>query len=151
MAGAAIPWLRRSDVGDLSERPEPAETDPAILLREILLDAETLLGQQFELLRAELRQELRQVRGAALSMGAGSALVAAGGMLTILMAVHGLHRSTRLPLWACYGLVGGLVGGAGGGLLARGARRAAAVPLVPVQTVEALKENIAWLKNQATL
>jgi hypothetical protein len=125
------------------------EPDLSTLVRGIVNDAETLIGQQFELLRGEIRQELGQAGVAALAMGSGAVLMATGGALAALMAVHGLHRATRLPLWACYGLLGGALGGVGFELLAAGRRRAAGVPLMPRQTVEALKENIAWLKDQA--
>jgi len=130
-----------------SERAE--EPDLSALLRGIVGDTEALIGQQFDLLRSELREELRQAGGVAVAMGSGTALVATGGVLAALTAVHALHRASRLPLWACYGLVAGLLGGAGAGLLTTGRRRAAELPLVPTQTVEALKENVAWLKDQA--
>jgi len=128
----------------------PAEQpELTTLLGGIVQDAETLIGQQFDLLRSELRQEVLRTRDAALSVGTGTVLVATGGVLASLMVVHALHRATRLPLWACYGTVGGLLGGLGVKLLAGGLREAAAIPLVPRQSVEALQENLAWLKDQA--
>ena len=84
-------------------------------------------------------------------MGAGTVLVATGGILTTLMLVHGLQRATRLPLWGCYGLVGGAVGAFGAGLLVGGMRKAGDVHLaVPPQSLAALKENLAWIGDQAT-
>lgn len=131
---------------DEAERP-----DLATLVREIVEDSETLIGQQVSLLRSEVRRELQQAGGAASSLGAGVALVATGGVLTSLMVVHALHRSTRLPLWGCYGLVGGLLGAVGTGMVASGLRGAAGIRLAPPpQTLGALKENLAWLKDQAT-
>jgi len=66
-----------------AEEPGLAE-----LAGEIIHGAETLIGQQAALLRSELRQELRQLEGAALAMSTGVALVATGGVLTAMMAVH---------------------------------------------------------------
>jgi len=66
------------------------------------------------------------------------------------MVVHVLNKATRLPLWSCYGLVGGALGAAGAGLLAAGRREAEGVRLVPAQTMEALKENVEWIKEQTT-
>jgi hypothetical protein len=60
------------------------------------------------------------------------------------MMVHGLHRSTRIPLWGCYGLVGGRWRRPG----AAGARRAAGIQLVPRETIAVLREDVAWLKDQ---
>jgi len=104
---------------------------------------------QFRLLRSEVGEELQQAKTAALSMGAGAGLIATGGILSALMLVHGLHRSTRLPLWGCYGLVGGLLGAMGTGLLAAGRYEASRVELAPPpQTLAALREDLEWLKDQ---
>jgi hypothetical protein len=132
--------------GDLARNPT---AELAELLGAVTRDAGRLAGLHMKLLRSELRQELRAAGGAAASLGAGAGLVAAGGLCGVLMLVHGLHRATRLPLWGCYGLVGGALAGAGAGLIASGARRAARLDLVPRQTLAALQEDLAWLKDQA--
>lgn len=133
---------------------QPAESsrEPELstLLRGVVQDAESLLGLQFDLLRSELRQEVRQARDVALSVGSGAALVGAGGVLAAFMAVHALQRATRLPLWACYGIVAGALGAAGTGLVAAGLGRASSLHLVPRESAEALRENLAWIKDQAT-
>ena len=132
---------------------EKGDEEPTLgeLVREIAHDAETLIDQQFQLIRSEWRQELDQAKGAAAALGAGTVLVATGGILTTLMLVHGLQRATRLPLWGCYGLVGGAVGAFGAGLLVGGMRKAGDVHLaVPPQSLAALKENLAWIGDQAT-
>jgi hypothetical protein len=118
------------------------------LVQAIAGDAERLLGQHVALVRAELGEGLGRVPAAMASIGAGAGLVAAGGLLGTLMIVHGLRRSTRMPLWGCYGLVGGTLAAAGFGLVAAGTRRTAGIHLVPRETVAALREDIAWLKDQ---
>jgi len=135
-------------VAKSSERGE--SQDLTTLVGEVIRDAETLIGQQFDLLRSEIRQEVHQARDAAVSLGTGAALIATGGFLGALATVHAVSRATKLPLWASYGLVGGLVGGAGLALAVSGRRRAERLSLVPEQTVEALKENLSWAKDQAT-
>jgi len=114
----------------------------------IARDGERLLAQHVELLRNELREEVREAGLAAASAGAGAGLVAAGSVMGALMLVHGLHRHTRLPLWGCYGLVGGLLTTFGTGLIASGAARAARIDLVPRETIAALREDVEWLKDQ---
>jgi hypothetical protein len=118
------------------------------LVKEIVHDSEALVGQQLRLLRSELREEWVNAQEAALLLGAGAGLVATGGLFSSLALVHALHKATRLSLWACYGLVGGMLGVAGAGLLAAGRERAAGVRLPPPQTMEALRENLEWLKEQ---
>ncbi len=122
--------------------------DVAGLLGLIVHDADRLLGQHLELARGEVRRGLHEVAPALAAVGAGAGLVATGGVLGSLMLVHGLHRSTRLPLWGCYGLVGGLMTALGAGLLSSGARRAASLPLVPHEMIAVLREDVQWIKDQ---
>jgi hypothetical protein len=116
----------------------------------IVHDSERLLGQHARLLRSELRHGLRRVPPAVASIGAGAGLAAVGGGLGLLMLVHALHRSTRLPLWGCYGLVGGTLAAVGAGLMASGVRQAAGISLVPRETLGAFREDVQWIKNQLT-
>lgn len=135
----------------ISEVGTSAEPSMASLVSGIIADAQVLLKQQFALLRRELQQELRQARTAAISLGVGVAILAVGAMLLIVMLVHLLQVSTQLPLWGCYGIVGGLLALIGGGFLAFARSEAADVELAPPpQTAEAIKENVEWLKHPAT-
>ena len=134
-----------------------AQSDTATNAEEILelvglvaLDTRRLLDQHVQLIRGELRQELGAIPSAVASIGAGAGLAAVGGGLSALMAVHFLHRYTRLPLWGCYGLVAGLLGVTGSCLFASGTRRAANINLVPRESIGALREDVAWIKKQLT-
>src|SRR5919201_6364139 len=111
----------------MAERAQgKSEPDLTELVSGILSDAQKLIHQQFELVRQELKEELSGAGAAAASAGAGVGLVALSGVLSAQMLVHLLHRSTRLPLWSCYGLVGGLLGAGGVGALRHARDRAAA-------------------------
>jgi hypothetical protein len=132
-----------------TKRQGHAAPEVVELLGEIAGGAGKLVEQQWELLRAEVREGLGRIEEGATCMGAGAVLAASGGVLSAFMAVHGLQRATRLPLWACYGLVGGTLGAAGLGLMARGRRRLAGVDLAP-RTTRALRENLEWLETQLT-
>jgi hypothetical protein len=125
------------------------ELTSAELVEGIIADFQTLMHQHFDLLRQEVREEIDRGKAAVISLGAGAGLLALGGVLSAHLAVHLVHRATRLPLWASYGLVGGLLGGAGCGLLARARRQAAGVSLgLPPQTTAALQEDLKWLQEQ---
>jgi hypothetical protein len=117
------------------------------VLGTIAQDARTLLGQQIDLFRAEVGQELRQAGRAAAEVAAGGGLAAAGGLMAGFTAVHLLHRFTGLPLWACYGLAAGGLGAAGVQLLRAGRDGFTTLRALP-QTTEALSENVEWLKEQ---
>ena len=113
----------------------------------VVRDAERLLGQHARLIRSELRQGLRGAARGRFDRGRFRARRGGRGF-GLLMVVHGLHRSTRLPLWGCYGLVGAALAAAGTSLIVRGARRVARIDVVPRETMEALREDLSWIKNQ---
>jgi hypothetical protein len=125
--------------------------DLSALLREILQDSGTLVGQHVELLRAEVMQEVRRAGGAAALMAAGGGLAMAGGLLSGIMLAHLIHRETKLPLWVCYGIVGGGVSAAALALLQEGRERLSQVQLLPPpETTNALMEDAKWLKEKLT-
>jgi hypothetical protein len=119
-----------------------APSEISHLAEGALRDVERLLGQHLDLLKSELKEELTRARDAALGISAGAGAAAAGAALGTLMAVHLLHRVSRLPLWACYGAVGGSLGLLCAGLLRGGVKRAADLSLVPRQTAAVLREEL---------
>ena len=129
----------------------PSEPSLAQLVDGIVTDVQKLVRQQLDLFRGEVQQEIDRAKTAAVSMGAGAGLVALGGVLSAQMLVHGLHKSTRIPLWGCYGLVAGALGATGVSLLNNARKQAAQVRLTSLpQTREALGENLEWLKEQTS-
>jgi len=126
-----------------SNQAATADTGISELVKDALGQGQKLLQQQFDLLRQELKEEVGKAGAAATSVGGGAGMIALGCGLGILAAVHFLHARTRLPLWACYGIVGGAFIGCGAQLLTAGVVAASDVHLIPEQTTEALKENAA--------
>ena len=70
-------------------------------------------------------------------------LTFASGLLLVFMLVYLLHwtSSERLPLWRCYGIVGAALMILAGVLFFFGKRRAAAVHLMPEQTIRLQTES----------
>jgi Putative Actinobacterial Holin-X, holin superfamily III len=126
----------------------PREPTVAQLLTGLMQDAQTLLRQEVALATHELQRELRTTIRAVMSLGIGIGLAAIGGWLLILMLVHLLHALTALPLWACDGIVGGLLAAGGIGLLVLGKQTLVQLHLVPQDTVKTMKENVQWLTEQ---
>ena len=117
------------------------------LVSGIAHDAQELMKQQFELLKAEVRDDFRKVRDASEMLGAGAGLALMGGILLTLMLVYLLEFLflPHLPLWACFGIVAlvFIVGGAC--LYLVGKRSLDKVNPLPDKTAEALKENVQWI------
>ena len=127
-------------------------TEPSLtaLLGGIVSDAKDLLVQEVALTKLEVQDELRKAKSAAISLGIGIGIVTVGGILLMLMLVQVLAAFTEMPLWGCYGIVGGGLVLLGGVLLAAGKTTVEELDVVPRQTVETLKETAQWLTEQTT-
>jgi hypothetical protein len=134
----------------MKEAPYQSEPSLSQLLTGIVNDAKELLRQELALAKHEIREDLRKTAIAMLSLGVGIGVAAIGGLLLIIMLVHLLNALAGLPLWACYGIVGGLFLIIGGVLLLIAKNTIARIDVVPPQTVETMKENVQWIKEGAT-
>jgi hypothetical protein len=127
---------------------ETSERSVSMLVRGIIDDTGELLKQQMALLRAEIRADLRKTKQAAIALGLGVAVCVIGGLSLWLAVVHLLHDLVpKLPMSACYGIVAGALLLIGGVALYFAARKLRSFRLMPDESVEALKENLQWLKN----
>lgn len=139
--------------------PDTVQNDSASmtsLVSGIIGDAQRLLRQEVALARSEIQNELNKAKTAAAALGAGIVVATLGGIVLCFMFVHLLHWLTgpagmdpaTVPLWGCYGIVGGLMTVVGLGLIFTGKNQLGDVNVVPRQTVETMKENVQWLRNQ---
>jgi hypothetical protein len=96
----------------------------------------------------EIREDLGKINTAMLSLGIVIGVAALGG-LAILMLPLVFNALAGLQLWACYGIVGGLLA-ISGGLLLIGKNTIARIDVVPPHTVEMLKESVQWITEWAT-
>jgi len=135
----------------IDELNTTSQPSMASLVGDIIGDAQKLIKQQFELLGRELHLEIRRAQSAAISLGVGIVVAGTGLLLLVLALVHLLNNYTTIPLWGCYGVVGGVLVALGGGFLLFGKKEASDVALAPPpRTAETLKENWQWLKRQTT-
>ncbi len=120
----------------------------ADIVKGILQDAALLVRQEAQLFRDEVKLEVGKAGRAATGMGVGIGFVAIGGLFLLLMLVYGLHEWFGLPLWASYGLIGGLLAAVGAVLLIKAKTLAGSVQAMPRRTLYAIKEDAQWIKEQ---
>jgi hypothetical protein len=128
-------------------RPEDNQSI-AQLLGGIIEDAQLLVRREIDLAKQEVTVEINKVKEGATSLGLGVGLAAVGGIMLTLMLVYLLHEVAGLSLWVSYLLVGGVFAAVGGFLLMRGINRMKEVDPVPRETIESVKEDIAWIREQ---
>ena len=101
---------------------EPHNHEPPIgaLVSDIVHDVKELITDGATLTKLEVQDEIGKAKTAAIEFGAGASVLAIGVILLLLMIVHLLAAITPIPLWGCYGIVGGVLVLIGGMLLVAG-------------------------------
>ncbi len=119
------------------------------LLKGIVSDAQELIQQQLALFRAEIKDDFRKTVGILIAIVSGAFMVAVGGALLCFMVVHLLNSvAPSLPLWGCFGIVGGGVALIGGIVAYVAIAKFKTFNPLPDESVQALKENVQWIKNR---
>jgi len=119
------------------------------LMSGIIDDTQRLLQQQTELLKHDIRKDLREAKEAGLAVGLAGAMLGGGGLLLLFMLVHFLSwQMPQLPLWGSFGIVGGILALAGGIVFLRAREKLTNLNPLPEETAEGLKENLQWKTNQ---
>jgi hypothetical protein len=139
----------------MNDPQSTAEHSTTSLLGGIISDFGDLIKQEIRFAKAEFKSDLGKTREAATTLGIGVGVASLAGLLLVWMLVHLLHWLTspvaldtaKLPLWACFGIVGLVFGVIGGVLIASGIRKFQSNNPLPDQTAQSIKENVQWIAN----
>jgi VIT1/CCC1 family predicted Fe2+/Mn2+ transporter len=116
------------------------------LFSELTQETTTLVRQEINLAKAEMSQKASRVGKDVGFLAAGGA-VAYAGLLAILAAVIALLNAV-MPLWLSALLVGLVVALVGYFLVKKGLDALKREDLAPRQTMETIKEDKEWAKDQ---
>jgi hypothetical protein len=118
------------------------------LFKQLSEETSSLIRQELELARAELKEKGREAgKGAGLLGGAGLVGLLAAGAVTACVI---LLLDKAVAAWVAALIVAVVYGAIAGVLARRGKERVqAATPPAPEQTVEAVKEDVVWAKTRA--
>jgi uncharacterized membrane protein YqjE len=123
-----------------------AEPSLGQLLNELTGDMSTLVRQELELAKAETMQKVSQATRSIIMMVAGG-LLAYAGLIAIVIAAA-IALGSLMPYWLSSLIVGLVVVAIGGILVMSGRSSLANLSLVPENTVETLKQDAQWAKEQ---
>jgi len=114
------------------------------VFKDIISNVQEMVRSEVRLARAEMSQEVAKTARAGAMLAAGAVLGAIAGvfLLVCLAQLLGLV----MPSWAATLLIAVVVGIAGFALISSGKSRLR-VP-TPDKTIENVKENVEWMKNQ---
>ena len=131
-------------LGEYAYHEAGRERSMSEVVKDIISNVQDMVRSEMRLAKAELREEGARSAAAAklIGIGAGLALLSAGFVLVSIAQLLALV----MPAWLATLLVGTILGIAGMTMLSKG-RAQFTVPK-PNKTIENVKENVEWMKNQ---
>ncbi len=116
------------------------------LFAELSRETSNLVRQEVQLAKTELSDKASQA-GKDIGFLAVGGAVAYAGFLALLAAITAL-LALWMPVWVSALIVGVVVAGIGYFLVRKGLNDLKRVDLKPTQTIETLKEDKEWVKEQ---
>ena len=131
-----------------SEQPQ-AKTERSVgeLLGDLMHETTTLVRQEITLAKNEMTQKASQAGRQVASLAIGGA-VAYAGLLAIIAAIILLLIHANVTPWVAALLVGIVVTAIGGAMVMKGVNALKHADMAPRQTIETLKEDAQWAKDQ---
>jgi hypothetical protein len=116
------------------------------LFSELASETATLVRHEVELAKVETVAKIRLAGSNAAVLAVGGAVAFAGGL--VLLAALILILALAIPLWSAALVVGMAVTLVGGLLVARSLRAFKRIDPVPRETIQTIREDKQWLREQ---
>ena len=118
------------------------------LFGQLSQDMTLLFRQELQLARAEMSEKISQVTSNLVSVVAGGFVVYVGALALVAALILGLQEAAEISPWISALIVGAIFAAAGYVMLNRGLKELKRVDLAPRRTVETLKDDVQWAKEQ---
>ena len=118
-----------------------------VVLQDIMRNVQEIIRAEVRLAKAEIREEASKAFSSMVWVMVGA--VCAAFALTFLLWTVVYAVGLVWPMWAATLVVAAVLGIAGAVMLSGGIRRMKDVSPTPERTVETMKENVAWVKQQS--
>jgi fatty acid desaturase len=79
------------------------------MISGVVADAKELLISELTLTKLECQRQFAKAKNAAVTVAVGVGLGFIGAIALVFMVVHFLATFTVVPLWGCFGIVGGVL------------------------------------------
>jgi uncharacterized membrane protein YqjE len=116
------------------------------LLQDIIRNVQEIVRSEVRLAKTEIREEAAKTKASMVLLGAGAVTGLFAILFLLLMIVSAL--ALVMPNWAAALVVGAALAVAAGVMLAGGVKSFQRIHPTPDRTVETIKENIQWAKQQ---
>ena len=118
------------------------------LFGELSQDLALLVRQEAQLAKTEMQAKLSRVTGDLVALAAGGIVALVGGLAITATVILLLIDPIGLKPWLAALIVGALLAIVGGVMLQRGLKDLKRTDPTPRRTVETIKEDIQWAKEQ---
>ena len=116
------------------------------VLQDIIRDVQEIIRSEVRLAKTEITSEVGKAKSAGILIGGG----AVAGLFAVLFLLLGVMYALSLimPQWAAAGIVAVVTGIAAAITLMAGIKAFKQVHTKPERTVETVRENVEWVKQQ---
>jgi len=131
-------------LGEYAYRESGRERSMSEVLKDIIANVQEMVRSEIRLARAEIRQEVGRTANSAKMLGVGAGLgffAAAFALVTVTLLL-----ALVIPAWAACLVMTVILGIPAAALLMKG-KSDLTVP-TPQKTINNVKENVEWMKNQ---
>ena len=118
------------------------------LFGELSQDMALLVRQEAQLAKTEMQAKLTRVTGDLVSLAAGGVVALVGGLAITAAVILLLIHPIGVTPWLAALIVGALLGIVGWMMLRRGLKDLKRTDPTPRRTVETIKDDIQWAKEQ---
>jgi uncharacterized membrane protein YqjE len=134
----------RTPAAAAASTPPPAGGNVTALVTGILDDAQKLIRQQMEMLKAEVKEDFRRSKRAAEFGGVGIVLLTVGFLGLVMFIAYLFHDEFGFSLAASWGITALIFLITGGAFAATSYVLLERFNPLPDKTFHALQENITW-------
>ncbi len=118
------------------------------LFGQLSQDMTLLFRQELQLARAEMSDKISQLTTNLISVAAGGFVAYLGGLALVAALILAIRDLANISLAVSALIVGAVLAIAGYVMLQRGMKELKRVDLAPRRTVESLKDDVQWAKEQ---
>jgi VIT1/CCC1 family predicted Fe2+/Mn2+ transporter len=134
----------------MEARQRSQDTTLGELFSQLTQDTSRLIRQEVQLATREMSDKAAAVGKRTAMLASGGAVIYGGFLFLLGALTYGLVGIFGIALWLSFLIVGVLAVIVGYLLVQRGIAALKHLQIAPTQTVETIKENIAWAKDQTT-
>ena len=117
------------------------------VLQDAIRNVQEIVRSEVRLAKTEIREEAAKTKSLAVLLGAGAVTAFFAILFLLLMIVYAL--ALVMPIWTAALIVGAALAVVASVMLTAAIRRFKQIHPTPERTVETIKENVEWTKQQA--